>query len=242
MNSFPSRTAFLLWLRDRLGYGSAVSFLDAILAPLSAFILSTISSWGYAGIVVCMTIESACIPLPSEIIMPFSGYLASTGRFSLLGVAVAGGVGNVIGSSIAYEAGRRGGRPLAQSLARWRIIRMTDYDRGNLWLQRHGIAVAFWSRLLPIVRTFISFPAGAARVPFKVFTLYTFIGSVIWSLALAWVGVVLGEHWHDIRRVMRPFDLVIVAVMLVLFVVWARHHFRPERHASEPVDKPDLPA
>jgi len=209
-----------------------VSFLDTILAPLSAFILGTISAWGYAGIVACMAIESACIPLPSEIIMPFSGYLASNGRFSLWGVSIAGGVGNVIGSALAYEAGRRGGRPLAERLARWKIIRMSDYDQGNRWLQRHGIAVAFWSRLLPIVRTFISFPAGAARVSYGRFLLFTLLGSVIWSFALAWVGVVLGEHWHDIRKVMRPFDLVIVAAGLVLVVIWGRHHFR-----SEPGDR-----
>lgn len=209
-----------------------MSFLDTILAPLSAFILGTISAWGYAGIVACMAIESACIPLPSEIIMPFSGYLASNGRFSLWGVSIAGGVGNVIGSALAYEAGRRGGRPLAERLARWKIIRMSDYDQGNRWLQRHGIAVAFWSRLLPIVRTFISFPAGAARVSYGRFLLFTLLGSVIWSFALAWVGVVLGEHWHDIRKVMRPFDLVIVAAGLVLVVIWGRHHFR-----SEPGDR-----
>lgn len=211
-----------------------MSFLETILAPLSAFILATISSWGYAGIVACMTIESACIPLPSEIIMPFSGYLASTGRFTLWGVAVAGGVGNLFGSALAYAAGRYGGRPLAERLARWRVIRMHDYDQGNRWLQRHGVAVAFWSRLLPIVRTFISFPAGAARVPFGRFSLYTFIGSVIWSLALAYVGVVLGEHWHDIRTVMRGFDLVVVAAILVLGVVWARHHFRAEQPEPPP--------
>jgi membrane protein DedA with SNARE-associated domain len=205
-----------------------VSLLDKILAPLSAFILGTISAWGYAGIVACMTIESACIPLPSEIIMPFSGYLASTGRFTLWGVAVAGGVGNVFGSAIAYWAGLRGGRPLAERLARWRIIRISDFDQGNRWLQKHGMAVTFWCRLLPIVRTFISFPAGAARVPFWKFSLYTLIGSVIWSWALAWVGAVLGAHWHDIRSFMRSFDLVIVAAVVVLFVIWARHHFRPE--------------
>jgi len=219
-----------------------VSFLESILAPLSAFILATISSWGYAGVVVCMTIESACIPLPSEIIMPFSGYLASTGRFTLWGVALAGGVGNVFGSLLAYFAGRHGGRPLAERLARWRLLRMSDYDQGNRWLQRHGVAVVFWSRILPIVRTFISFPAGAARVPLGVFSLYTFIGSVIWSLALAWVGVVLGAHWHDIRKVMRGLDLVVVAAILVLGVVWARHHFRGDRAPAPPVDNPDRPA
>jgi membrane protein DedA with SNARE-associated domain len=214
-----------------------VSFLETILAPLSAFVLGTISAWGYAGIVVCMTIESACIPLPSEIIMPFSGYLASTGRFTLWGVALAGGVGNVLGSAIAYAAGLWGGRPLAERLARWRIIRMADFDQGNRWLKRHGMAVAFWSRLLPIVRTFISFPAGAARVPFWTFSLYTFLGSVLWSLALAWVGVVLGEHWDEIRTVMRGFDLLVVLAGLVLFIIWARHHFRREPASPGPLDR-----
>jgi membrane protein DedA with SNARE-associated domain len=211
-----------------------VSVLESILSPLSAFVLSTISAWGYAGVVICMTIESACIPLPSEIIMPFSGYLVSTGRFSLWGVALAGGVGNVFGSWIAYAAGLRGGRPLAERLARWRVIRVADYDRGNLWLKRHGTAVAFWSRLLPIVRTFISFPAGAARVPFLRFTLYTFAGSVIWALGLAWVGLVLGEHWENIRTYMRGFDLVVLSVIVVLFAVWARHHFRKESPDAPP--------
>lgn len=204
-----------------------MSILESVLTPLSKFVLATISQGGYAGVVACMTIESACIPLPSEIIMPFSGYLASTGRFTLWGVALAGGIGNVFGSWLAYAAGRLGGRPLAERLARWRIIRIADYDQGNRWLMRHGVAVSFWSRLLPIVRTFISFPAGAARVPFGRFTLYTFLGSVIWALALAWVGMVLGVHWEEIRTYMRGFDLVVVAVALILLVLWLRHHFRP---------------
>ena len=104
------------------------------------------------------------------------------------------------------------------------------------------VAVAFWSRLLPIVRTFISFPAGAARVPLGLFSLYTFLGSVIWSLALAYVGVVLGEHWHDIRRVMRGFDLVVVAALLVAFVLWARHHFRAEHAETDSDGRTDRPA
>ena len=154
--------------------------LEKILAPITAFILAIISSWGYAGISFCMTIESACIPLPSEIIMPFSGYLVSTGRFTLWGVALAGAIGNVLGSWIGYGLGVAGGRPLAERLSRWRILRIGEYDRANGWLQKHGIQVAFWTRLLPIVRTFISFPAGAARVPIARFTLYTFLGSFLW--------------------------------------------------------------
>jgi membrane protein DedA with SNARE-associated domain len=210
-----------------------MDLIDKIVAPLAAFILATIAAWGYGGIVLCMAIESACIPLPSEIIMPFSGYLVTTGRFTLWGVALAGAAGNVIGSWAAYWMGLRGGRPLALQLARWHIIRVEEYDRADRWLQRHGLKVAFWARLLPIVRTFVSFPAGAARVPFWRFTLYTFLGSLPWAMGLAYVGVLFREHWHDIKTVWRGFDLVIVAALLVLFLLWLRQHFK---HAppSEP--------
>ena len=204
-------------------------FLEAILAPLTAFILSVISSWGYAGVVVCMTIESACIPLPSEIIMPFSGYLTTTGRFTLWAVALSGAVGNVFGSWIGYWMGSVGGRPLAERLARWRLVRVEEYDRADRWLRRHGLQVAFWTRLLPIVRTFISFPAGAARVPFGRFTLYTFLGSYIWAFALAWIGAAFGEHWESIRGVWRGFDVVVLAALLVLFLLWLRSHLKPQR-------------
>jgi len=200
--------------------------LEKILAPITTFILAVISGWGYAGIVACMTIESACIPLPSEIIMPFSGYLVTTGRFTLWGVALAGAVGNVLGSWIAYGLGAAGGRPLAERLSRWKIIHVSEYDRANGWLVKHGIQVAFWTRLLPIVRTFISFPAGAARVPFVRFTIYTFLGSFVWSLLLAWIGVKLGEHWEAIRSYARGFDVVIAIGLLVLFAIWLRSHLK----------------
>lgn len=209
-----------------------MNLLDQIVAPLAAFILGTISSLGYAGIFLCMAIESACIPLPSEIIMPFSGYLVTTGRFTLWGVTIAGAAGNVAGSWVAYWLGMKGGRPLAMQLARWRIIRIEEYDRADRWLQRHGFQVAFWSRLLPIVRTFISFPAGAARVPFWRFTLYTFLGSLPWTLALAYVGVLFREHWENIRHYWRGFDLVVVVALLVLFGVWLYHHLRPSHDAT----------
>jgi membrane protein DedA with SNARE-associated domain len=204
-----------------------MNLVERVIAPLSAFILAVISALGYGGIVLCMTIESACIPLPSEIIMPFSGYLVSTGRFTLWGVTLAGAVGNVLGSWIAYWLGAVGGRPLAERLERWHVLRVEEYDRADRWLKRHGLHVVFWTRLLPIVRTFISFPAGAARVPFGRFTLYTFLGSLPWTLGLALVGVVFREHWSEIRHVWRGFDLVVVLGLLILFLLFLRNHFRP---------------
>ena len=210
-------------------YRLAVHLLERIVAPLSAFILSTIAAFGYGGIFLCMAIESACIPLPSEIIMPFSGYLVTTGRFTLWGVAVAGAAGNVFGSWIAYWAGMKGGRAAAEGLARYRLIRIEEYERAERWLQKHGLKVAFWTRLLPIVRTFVSLPAGAARVPFWRFTLYTFMGSLPWSFALAYVGVLFRENWEKIRTFWHGFDLVVVVGLVVLFALFLRQHFRGPR-------------
>src|SRR5688572_32181090 len=116
-----------------------MGIIEAIITILSRFVIGTISAWGYTGILVTMAIESACIPLPSEIIMPFSGYLVTTGRFTLFGVTLAGAVGNVIGSWVAYWMGMKGGRPLAMQLANWRVIRIEEYDRADRWLRKHGL-------------------------------------------------------------------------------------------------------
>jgi membrane protein DedA with SNARE-associated domain len=203
-----------------------MNLFEAVVAPISAFILATISSLGYGGILICMAIESACIPLPSEIIMPFSGYLVSTGRFTLWGVTLAGATGNVLGSLLAYAAGRKGGRPLAEQLTRWRLIRMEEYDLADRWLRRHGLQVAFWTRLLPIVRTFVSFPAGAARVPLGRFCLYTFLGSLPWTLALATIGLLFRENWERIRAYWRGFDVVVLIGLAILLILWLQSHFR----------------
>jgi len=203
-----------------------VHLLERVIAPLSAFVLASISTLGYGGIVLCMTIESACIPLPSEVIMPFSGYLAATGRFTLLGVTLAGAIGNVLGSWIGYWAGRKSGRSAAEGLARFKLIHIEEYDRAERWLQKHGLKVAFWTRLLPIVRTFISLPAGAARVPFWRFTLYTFLGSVPWALGLAMVGFHFRENWDKIKNVWHGVDLAVGIVLLILFGLFLWQHFR----------------
>lgn len=169
-----------------------------------------------------MAIESACIPLPSGIIMPFSGHLVSTGRFSLLAVATAGAIGCNIGSTLAYDAGAYGGRPLVERWGHYVLLDQKALDRADRFFLRFGGPAVLIGRLLPVVRTFISLPAGISRMPFWQFQAYTFVGSWPWCLVLAYVGLRLGQAWDSnpvLRRVMHSADVVAVLALLVA-VVW----------------------
>jgi membrane protein DedA with SNARE-associated domain len=199
-----------------------------ILVLLATFVIWIISTLGYAGIVVAMAIESACIPLPSEVIMPFSGYLVSQGRFSLWGVSVAGALGCTLGSAVAYAAGAYGGRPFILEYGRYFLISAQELDRADRWFARYGMAATFISRLLPVIRTFISLPAGIARVPFPPFLAYAFLGSLPWSWVLAYVGMLLGEHWERVGGVLHSLDMVIV-LALVAGVAWFLWRHWPRR-------------
>jgi membrane protein DedA with SNARE-associated domain len=199
-------------------------------AALAGFIVATISAGGYGGIVALMAIESACIPLPSEIIMPFSGYLVSTGRFDLILVATAGALGCNLGSTLAYLAGRYGGRRLVERWGRYVLIGPGDLQASDRFFARFGGFAVLVGRLLPVVRTFISLPAGIARLPLLRFQIYTFVGSWPWCFALAYIGYQLGEHWNTdprLRAVMHQFDLVILAIVVV-GAAW--HVWRHVRH------------
>jgi membrane protein DedA with SNARE-associated domain len=196
-----------------------------------------ISTWyltgGYLGIVLAMAIESCCVPLPSELVMPIAGFFVvlHPDRFSLLGVALAGGVGCALGSLAAYGIGRAGGRPLLLKYGRYLLISQADSDRADELFARHGNAVAFFSRLLPVVRTYISLPAGIARMDVKRFIGYTLLGSLPWCLALAWVGTKVGEHSGQLTSVFHGLD-ALVAVALVVGIVWyVRRHLRHDRAA-----------
>jgi membrane protein DedA with SNARE-associated domain len=205
--------------------------ISKIIAALSAFVISVISSSGYAGILLLMAIESACIPLPSEVIMPFSGYLVFTGRFHLLWVATVGALGCNLGSLIAYEIGCYGGRPLVERYGSYILLSKRELDWADHFFTRFGDITVFVSRLLPVVRTFIALPAGVARMPRLRFHLYTFIGSWPWCLALAWIGVKLGERWDSDPRLklwFHRFDAIIggVIVLSVIWFVWNRWQHR----------------
>ncbi len=184
---------------------------------------------GYGGVVLLMGIESANIPLPSEVIMPFSGYLVWAGRFSLSWVALAGALGCLWGSLLSYWIGMRGGRPLIERYGKYVLISHSDLDLADRWFGKWGEPTVFIGRLLPIIRTFISFPAGVARVNIWRFSLYTFIGSFVWSLFLAWVGKKLGENWEAIRLYFHDADKVIGVLIIAGIIWWIWRHVRSSR-------------
>jgi membrane protein DedA with SNARE-associated domain len=190
-----------------------------LLTHISSFIVNVISSLGYAGITALMALESACIPIPSEIIMPFSGYLVWEGRFVLLSVILWGTIGNLIGSIIAYFIGIYGGRPLIEKYGKYILISSHDLGLAERWFKKYGNISVFFSRMLPIVRTFISVPAGVARMPFWKFCFYTFAGSLPWAFILTYVGVIMGENWSGIEVYFRKFDWLIV-ILVGLLIGW----------------------
>jgi membrane protein DedA with SNARE-associated domain len=200
--------------------------IEKIISVLAGFIIATISTLGYGGIILLMAIESACIPLPSEIIMPFSGYLVFTGRMGLSAVALAGAVGCVLGSLVAYWVGSFGGRPLVEKYGRYVLVSHHDLALADRWFQKHGEITIFIGRLLPVVRTFIAFPAGVARMSLWRFNLYTFVGSLIWCYALGWIGLKLGEHWNTLGVYFHRFDAVIGIVFVAGFSWYVWRHFR----------------
>ena len=202
--------------------------LESATGPIAAWARDTISQLGYPGVAFLMGMESACIPIPSEVIMPFAGFLVAEGHFSLIGAAVAGAVGCTIGSIVAYAAGIWGGRPFLERWGRYVLIRRRDIAQADRWFDRWGLWAVFTSRLLPVVRTFISLPAGISRVHFVPFVALTFLGSLPWCWFLAWCGKVLGENWENIHTWFRGADVIILAVALVGFAVWLRHHLRPD--------------
>lgn len=200
--------------------------IEKLLTLLAGWIIAVISSLGYGGIVLLMGIESACIPLPSEVIMPFSGYLAFKGEMVLWGVALAGAVGCVLGSIPAYYLGAYGGRPLVEKYGKYVLISHHDLHLADSWFEKHGEIIIFIGRLLPAVRTFIAFPAGIARMNMLRFIAYTFAGSLIWCWVLAYAGMKMGENWESLKVYFHDFHIVLT-VAAVAFAIWyVQRHIR----------------
>lgn len=190
-----------------------------LLGILAEFIINGISSLGYFGVAIMMGIESACVPLPSEVIMPFAGYLVSQGQFSLLGVTIAGSIGSVFGSALAYWVGVWGGRGFIEKYGKYILITNHDLDIADNFFKKYGRSAVFFSRMLPVVRTFISLPAGIAKMNFWQMSFYTFVGSLPWCFFLAYVGKKMGEKWDTLGGYFHKFDLVI-GILIVIGVIW----------------------
>ena len=194
---------------------------------IAQWVIHVISTFGYPGIVLTMAIESALIPLPSEIIMPFSGFLASAGKFDLNLVAFSGALGNVVGSLIAYAIGFYGHEKLVRRFIRkfgkFILISEKELDETEKLLHRFKDLVVLGSRVVPGIRTVISLPCGFAKLPLGRFIVLTFFGSLIWSYFLAWIGFVLGQNWHAIGPYFHKLDAVIIGA-IILAIAWYIYH------------------
>ncbi|MDP2720922.1 MAG: DedA family protein [bacterium] len=193
--------------------------LDGLIELIVSWVVSTISNLGYLGIFITMAIESASIPLPSEIIMPFSGFLVSQGKFNFYLVAAAGGAGNLFGSILMYGLGYWGQETFVRRFVRgWGKILISEHELliGERWFRQYGDFIVFTSRILPVARTFISLPAGIAKVDFKKFCAFTLAGSLAWSAFLTYIGVKLGDNWSILEPIFRKFDIAIVLLAIII--------------------------
>jgi membrane protein DedA with SNARE-associated domain len=205
--------------------------IDGIVLP---FIDALYSRLGYIGVAIAMTIESAALPIPSELILPFAGWSVSRGliepltqsAWSYWGAVVAGVVGNTLGSLVGYAIGAFGGRPLVERYGRFVLISMHDLDMAERWFARYGEATVFFSRMLPIVRTFISIPAGVSRMPIWRFVIFSILGAIPWVMLLVWGGVVLGDHWLELKHQLRGLDYLVAAAILALVGLFVWRHLK----------------
>lgn len=206
-----------------------------MLALLQSWITQVVGDYGLVAIFVLMLLESACVPIPSEVTMLFGGAMTATafaGAGNELGfwaVVIAGCLGNIVGSWLAYGAGDYGGRPLVDRFGRYLLIRPHEVDRAHAWFEERGEATVFVSRLLPVVRTFISLPAGVAEMPFWRFTVYTTLGVVPWCLMLTWLGALLGDRWTVVEEILRPVAWLIVLVLVAGAAVYVRRRWTAVR-------------
>lgn len=192
------------------------------------YVLATeyMAVWGYWGLIVGMALESACFPLPSEIILPFGGYLVSQGVLSYWEAVLAGLLGGTLGSTAAYLVGLYGGRPFILKYGRYLLINEHDIMRADDLFSRYGNKIVFWARFMPVVRTFISLPAGITRMDFTRFLIYTIAGSIPWTLVFVYAGVKMGDNWAYIRSIFEKFDVFIILALVVLVLFWVISRLR----------------
>ncbi len=191
---------------------------------LANAVVETINFSGYFGVFFLMLVESCGIPMPSEVIMPFSGFLVVSGKLGFWQIVFIGAFGNLAGSLLAYWIGQKGGRPLIEKYGKYFLIHSRDLDLADKWFTKYGELTVFFGRLLPVIRTYISFPAGVAKMDLKKFSFYTFTGAFPWCVLFAWLGVKMGNNWELIREKLHNFDvaMLILVILAVILYIW-RH-------------------
>lgn len=206
--------------------------MEHLLDALKIWIEQSVGSAGYFGIAVLMVLEAACIPIPSEVTMPVGGLLAASGRLSFLWVVLIGTLANVVGSLLAYYVGASGGRGLLLRYGKFVLIKPHDIERAERWFEKYGSGAIFFSRLLPVARTFISLPAGVARMPVVRFVLLTFLGCLPWSFALTWAGYALGQNWKTILPFLDVATYAVAGLVVLALVVWAAKRMAANRASA----------
>ena len=195
-----------------------MNLLVGIVETITNFAIYLIENLGYWGVFIGMTLESACIPIPSEVIMTLAGFVVYEGKMSLIGITAVGVMGNLTGSLIAYFVGLKGGRPFLEKYGKYVFISHNRLEMAHNWFDRYGDEAVLISRVLPIIRTFISLPAGIAEMDLKKFILYTALGSIPWCFALGYIGVMLGPNWNIIEKYFRYMDILVVIGIIVLAI------------------------
>ena len=181
--------------------------------------LQFIDGWGYYAVAILMALENACIPIPSELILGFAGYMIYAGRMTFTMAMVAGMVGGMVGSYFAYYVGHYGGRPFVDKYGKYFFVKKSHVDIAQEWFDKYGIKAVFFSRMLPVVRTFISLPAGFAHVDMKKFFFYTFIGSLPWTALILFIGMMLGEGWKVMMEVGHEISQAVAAAIVIICIV-----------------------
>lgn len=181
--------------------------------------LQFIDAWGYYAVAILMALENACIPIPSELILGFAGYMIYAGRMTFTMAMVAGMVGGMAGSYFAYYVGHYGGRPFVDKYGKYFFVKKSHVDIAQEWFDKYGIKAVFFSRMLPVVRTFISLPAGFAHVDMRQFFFYTFIGSLPWTALILFIGMMLGEGWKVMMEVGHEISLAVAAILVIICIV-----------------------
>ncbi len=203
--------------------------ISTILDVLVNFVINTIHTLSYPGVFLLMFAESCGIPIPSEAIMPFSGFLVSDGVFNFWAVVILGTLGNLGGSLLAYWIGAKGGRPLIEKYGKYILISGHDLDIADRWFAKRGEFMVFIGRLLPVIRTYISFPAGISKMDLKKFSYYTTLGALPWCILFTWLGVKLGDHWEKVRETLHNFDLLIAGLVVLAVVLYVYRHLKQRK-------------